>query len=170
MRLSGLLVFALLALASCAAGQPNIYVMRHLQKAEGADPPLSELGRSNARLLPDLVRRHPPRAIYVSTTRRARETAAPLAEALGITPQEYDPRDTPALLARLNAERRTVLVVGHSNTVPDIVEGVGGRRPDPIDEATYGWIYYIYGHDRRRILIRVDINCMPMDTEDQGRC
>lgn len=171
MRLKPFFALGLLVLvAACASGLPNVYVMRHLQKAEGADPPLSELGRSNARLLQDLTRRHPPRAIYVSTTRRARETAAPLAEALGITPQEYDPRDTPALIARLRAERRTVLVVGHSNTVPDIVEGIGGRRPDAIGEDRYGDIFYIYGRDRLRIWIRADVNCMPVDTEDQGRC
>jgi phosphohistidine phosphatase SixA len=166
---------ALAMLAACTTvmvppGPPNIYVMRHLQKAEGADPPLAELGRANAALLPDLVLRDPPRAIYVSATRRARETAAPLAVALGIVPQEYDPRDTPALLARLRAERHTVLVVGHSNTVPDIVEGMGGRRPDPIDETTYGWIYYIYGPNRLRTLLRADVNCMPLDVDDQGRC
>ena len=171
MRLSGLLVIALLTLsAGCATfapAPPNFYIMRHLQKAEGSDPPLTALGRSNAALLRHLVGDDPPRAIYVSTTRRARETAAQLAESLHLTPQEYDPRDTPGLLARLRAERGTVLVVGHSNSVPDIVEGVGGRRPDPIGDETYGWIYYIHGRERIRTLMRADVGSLQVDAADQ---
>ena len=81
-----LLLFALGACETTAPPSrgPSYYVMRHLQKADGPDPALSEEGRANARRLIGLFAADPPRAIYVSTTRRARETAAPLAARLRV--------------------------------------------------------------------------------------
>ncbi len=141
---------ALLALvaAACATAPadppaPSVYVMRHLQKAEGQDPALSEEGRRNAERLVTRFEKDPPAAIYVSATRRARETGGPLAAQLGLTPKEYDPRDTPALIARARAEMGTVLIVGHSNTVPEIVARLGGARPADLAETDYGDIFRV---------------------------
>ena len=142
---------AAMMLSGCAtsAGQaaaeaPAIYVMRHLEKGEGADPGLSAAGAANAaRLAAWFEGRAKPRAIYVSTTRRARETAAPLAARLGLTPKAYNPADTAALVAQVRAEPGSVLVVGHSNTVPDIVAALDGTRPEPIADADYGAIWMV---------------------------
>ena len=138
----------LLALAACATtaeepAPPSYYVMRHLQKAEGQDPGLSEAGQRNAERLAAWFAEDPPAAIYVSTTRRARETAGPLAAQLGLTPKEYDPRDTPGLVARAKAEAGTVLIVGHSNTVPEIVAQLGGARPADLAETDFGDIFRV---------------------------
>ena len=135
------------ALAGCAtasAPQPDaFYVVRHFEKVEGPDPGLSAEGQASAARLADMLADRPPHAIFVSTTRRARESAAPLAARLGLTPMDYDPRDTPGLVARLRAEPGTVLVVGHSNTVPDIVAGVGGTRPPDLSESDYGDVWIV---------------------------
>ncbi|MEA3051377.1 MAG: hypothetical protein QOG72_280 [Sphingomonadales bacterium] len=149
----------LLALAACATtapepAAPSWYVMRHLQKADGPDPALSAEGRANAERLAAWFAADPPAAVYVSTTRRARETAAPLAARLGLAPKEYDPRDTPALVARVRAEAGTVLVVGHSNTVAEIVARLGGTRPAELGEGDFGDIYRVRGDgsvDRLRL-------------------
>jgi broad specificity phosphatase PhoE len=141
----------LLVLAACATPQPdqgprpNVYVMRHLQKAAGQDPGLTEEGQRYAVRLADRLAQDPPAAIYVSTTRRAQETAAVLAGRLGITPKTYDPSNTPAMIERVDAEAGTVLIVGHSNTVPDIVEQLGGARPAPLQEDDYGQVWRVYG-------------------------
>jgi len=144
-------------LAACAGlapepGGPAYYAMRHLQKAEGPDPALSAAGRANAERLAGWFGGDAPGAIYVSTTRRARETAAPLAARLGLTAKEYDPSDTPALVARVRAEAGRVLIVGHSNTVPEIVERLGGARPGELGEADYGdvWVVWPDGRTERR--------------------
>jgi phosphohistidine phosphatase SixA len=140
---------AALALTGCATtngggAAPTYYVMRHLEKADGPDPALSPTGGANAQRLAAWFKgRAKPQAIYVSTTRRARETAAPLAVRLGLTPKEYDPADTPALVARVRAEPGSVLVVGHSNTVPDIVAALGGTRPAPIADSEYGAVWAV---------------------------
>jgi broad specificity phosphatase PhoE len=147
----------LAALAACATSAtdpaasagPSWYVMRHLQKAEGADPVLSEEGRRNAERLATWFEDDRPTAIYASKTRRAQETAAPLAARLGLAPIVYDPADTPALVARLRSETGTVLVVGHSNTVPEIIERLGGARPADLAETDFGDIWLISGAERR---------------------
>lgn len=145
---------ALLALvaAACATNSepaaPSYYVMRHLQKSDGQDPMLSDEGARNAQRLASWFADDRPRAIYVSTTRRARETAAPLAARFGLALREYDPRDTPALVARARAERGTVLIVGHSNTVPEIVAQLGGARPADLAESDYGDIFRVRSDGR----------------------
>ena len=153
------------AVAACASvpatSQPNHYVLRHLQKAEGNDPGLTEVGRANAEALAGMLDRDPPSAIYVSATRRARETAAPTARRYGLTAKEYDPRDTPALIARVQAEPGTVLIVGHSNTVPEIVAALGGGQVGPLSEQDYGDLFYISGPQRNVVRTRVDFAAQP---------
>ena len=153
-----LLLIALLAgLAGCATTavttapppQPNIYVMRHLHTPAGvSNAELTEEGRRFALVASDWFRRDPPDVIYVSTTRRAEQTAAPLAQRLRLTPKTYDPADTAGVAAAAMKESGTVLIVGHSNTVPDIVAGLGGERPAPLVHEDFGDIWRVSGPDR----------------------
>jgi broad specificity phosphatase PhoE len=143
-------VFVLLLLSACFTVAPQVplgpsyYVMRHLQTPPGAtDPDLTAEGRAQANALPGWFAGDPPSAIYVSDTKRARQSAAPLAAALGITPKIYDPANTPALVAMVKTEPGAVLIVGHSNTVPDIVQQLGGTRPDPIAHDQFGDIWHV---------------------------
>jgi len=158
MPLPRLLAAAVLILiAACATTpqveppHPNYYVTRHLQKATGQDPGLTDEGKANAVRLADKLAKDPPSAIYVSTTRRAAETAAPLAARLGLTPKTYNPADTPGLIAAVTAETGTVLVVGHSNTVPEIVQRLGGARPADIPDDGYGDVWHVFGPDRTTV-------------------
>ncbi|HEX6375790.1 MAG TPA: phosphoglycerate mutase family protein [Allosphingosinicella sp.] len=155
--LAALLLFALTACETTppAPRGPSFYVMRHLQKAEGQDPPLSEKGQANARRLIGFFAAEPPRAIYVSTTRRARETVEPLARKLRVKVRRYDPADTNALIGRVLVERGPVLVVGHSNTVPEIVEKLGGKRPTVLADTDYGDIWHLWGTPRRTARVRL---------------
>lgn len=142
---------ACLALAACFPVAPQVklgpsyYVMRHLHTPAGAaNPDLTAEGQRAAATLPQWFAGDPPRVIYVSNTRRAQQTAAPLAAAYGITPRIYDPANTPALVQMVQAETGgAVLVVGHSNTVPDIVEQLGGTRPAPLTHEDFGDIWHI---------------------------
>jgi broad specificity phosphatase PhoE len=152
-----LLLFALAACETTPAPTkgPSFYVMRHLQKGEGEDPPLSDEGRVKARRLVGFFAAEPPRVIYVSTTRRAYETAAAAAKKWRVRVRRYDPADTPGLVARVLRERAPVLVVGHSNTVPEIVERLGGERPAALAETDYGDVWHLWGAPRRTERLRV---------------
>jgi phosphohistidine phosphatase SixA len=137
------------ALAACASTpaaprESHIFVMRHLHKAaDPQDPGLTPQGQACARQLARFLANQDVRAIYASATRRAQETAAPLAAARGLTTKTYAPADTAGVAARAQEEAGSVLIVGHSNTVPEIVQGVGGTRPGPIDESRYADIWRV---------------------------
>jgi phosphohistidine phosphatase SixA len=171
--LAALLVLALAACATAAPepAAPDYYVVRHLQKADGPDPALSAEGRANAQLLAGLLDANPPRAVYASATRRALETAQPTAARYRLAIKEYDPRDTPALIARVRAESGPVLIVGHSNTVPTIVQALSGRAIGEMEESDYGTLFRI-SRNGMLVRVRVDSKCDPLlGGEDlQGRC
>ena len=101
--------------------------------------------------------RDPPDVIYVSSTKRAQQTAAPLASRLKLAPKIYDPRDTPGLIAAVSAETGTVLIVGHSNTVPDIIERLGGTRPPDLTHEDFGDIWHVFGPERTTKQARIII-------------
>jgi broad specificity phosphatase PhoE len=154
MKLVRLFLLALLpALAACAtpsstaapaAPEPTYFVMRHLHTPQGErDPDLTAEGQAAAQRLVQMFTRERPAAIYVSSFKRSQQTAAPLAARLGLTPIVYDPADTAGLVARVRAGPWPVLIVGHSNTVPDIVEQLGGPRPAPLTHPDFGDLWRI---------------------------
>jgi broad specificity phosphatase PhoE len=151
-------LLAVLLVSACAYIAPiqpasTFYVMRHLNTPAGAtDPDLTEEGRRNAEALVGWFAANPPATIFVSNTKRARQTAAPLAARLGIEPRIYDPSDTAGLIGEVMKEPPPVLIVGHSNTVPDIVHALGGARPEPLTHEDFGDIWEIGG--KRRTVTR----------------
>ena len=157
-----LALLALIALAACAYIAPIqpravYYVMRHLDTPQGVqDPGLTEQGRQRAERLAEFFGDNPPASILVSDTRRARETAAPLAARLGIEPRVYDATDTAGLIAEISKEPPPVLIVGHSNTVPEIIERLGGERPAPLAHEDFGDIWRIEQGRRETLRRRID--------------
>ena len=142
-------VLIVAALALAIAGRPaaaaeSIYVIRHLQKAAGEDPPLTPEGVANADVLAGLLAGRRIEAVFATPTRRTIQTATPLAVRLGLPVIRYDPADTAALLEATRAIPGNVLVIGHSNTVPDLVAAFGGDRPPPVTVQDYGTIYLVF--------------------------
>ena len=141
------LILILMAALAAAAAQPaiaadTVYVMRHLQKAEGTDPPLSAEGAANAQTLAARLANSGIKAIFATPTARAMQTGEPLAKALGLAVTPYDPRDPAALVKAASTVNGAVLVVGHSNTVPDIVARFGGT-PVALGEQDYGTVFVV---------------------------
>ena len=144
MKLLATLIFAALAVAPApaVAGEP-VYVIRHLQKAQGDDPPLTDQGRQNAEALASMLADRNIVAVFATPTKRAMETGEPLARRLGLPVTPYDPRDPDGLAAAVAAANGPVLVVGHSNTVPDLVARFGGPRPAAIGDDSYGTLFLV---------------------------
>ena len=146
----GLAVFA--AWTWITANSTTVIVIRHAEKetVSAADPALSAAGEARAALLArmfgDTQGAGRLDAIYVSATLRSRSTAAPLAARLGIAPvvaAADDPKGLARRVLRENSGRR-VMVVGHINTVPEIVSALAGRSDIPnIDEKDFATMYVV---------------------------
>lgn len=153
----GIVLFAAITVGACtvptsldgsAAGasetdEKTIFVIRHLHKAQGEDPSLTSEGAAAAERLADLLADEGIVATYATPTRRARETAAPLSQRIGVAITEYDARNPAALIASVASIDGSVLVVGHSNTVPDLVERFGGYPRPQLTEDDYGTVFAI---------------------------
>ena len=128
----------------------TIFLVRHAEKtSDKTDPPLTTEGRQRAERLADMLGDANITRVYSSDYKRTRDTGAPLAKHLGMEVQLYDAGDLEAIAERLIAEGGRTLVVGHSNTTPQLVELLGGEGGEPIVEATeYNRLYIVtLGHD-----------------------
>ena len=134
----------LLPLPSAAQEVAPRYVMRHLDTPKGErDPDLLPAGAAKATALVMWFDSKPLAAIFATPYRRTQQTAAPIAAARGLTVQTYDPADEAALIARVKAVAGPVLIVGHSNTVPEIVAALGGERPDELAHEDFGDVWTV---------------------------
>ena len=151
MRFRLLLLHCLLAPASMAwaAGADStttIILVRHAEKDTlviGADPPLSAAGILRAHELARVLADARISAIYVTPWQRNRQTALPLAERLGDTLTVVDKVDETVERLRTRHAGRTVLVVGHSNTLPQLVEQLTGEKIPPFVERDFDRMYVV---------------------------
>lgn len=152
--LNTLITIAALVLTTAGqvAAQSTIFVVRHAERADAAapagsmmtaDPELSAAGQARADALARVLRDARITAIYATEFKRTQQTAAPLARALGLTVTVVPAKDGAALLARLKASTGNVLVVGHSNTVGEIVQGLGVATPVTVGDADYDNLFMV---------------------------
>ncbi len=139
------ILLAWLTLASTAAALDNVIVLvRHAEKVDDSrDAELSETGRARADVLAALLKDMKIDTIYSSDYIRTRDTARPLAEALGLDLELYNPGDLEALATKLRAAEGRILVVGHSNTTPRLVGLIGGEPGTDIADDEYDRLYIV---------------------------
>jgi len=136
-----------------SATSTTIVVVRHAEKELGAisDAPLSPEGEQRADRLALMFGDTQPfgrlKKIYVTNTRRTQQTALRLSQRLGINSEVVDAKTDSAELARrvLDENRGSrALVVGHSNTVPEIVKALSGAGDvPPVAEEEYDTMYVV---------------------------
>ena len=122
-----------------------IIIVRHAEKVGQSDS-LSAAGVTRAQELARALRTANVRAIYHSDTKRTRDTAAPLADAMHIKPEQYPAKEVKPLIEGILRDHagQTVLVVGHSNTVPMIVAAAGGPTMTDIADNEFDGLFLIY--------------------------
>lgn len=149
MKYLKLLCASVFVMAGCNASANEtdleVYLVRHAEKtADITDPALTAQGERRADALADVLSISGITRIHSSDYKRTRATAAPLANRLGIEVELYDPRDLACVAKALKSEGGTHLVVGHSNTTPQLTELLGGDGGAPIIEATeYDRLYIV---------------------------
>jgi broad specificity phosphatase PhoE len=137
---------ALAMLAPCAAlADPTIiYLVRHGEKeTSGKDPDLSAQGRARARNIATMLEKTGIGTIFSSATMRTMQTAQPLATRTGLEVRTYDAGAPKALVEKVKALNGAVLVVGHSNTLPELVRLFGGAPGADIADNEYDRLYQL---------------------------
>jgi len=129
---------ALAVAPALAHAQKLVILVRHAERADGgvtspamttpADPLLSAAGEARAAKLAAMLVDSGVNAIFTTEYRRTQDTAKPLAAKLGLKVQSIAARQTEALVARIKKDHSSdvVLVVGHSNSVPNVIKALGG--------------------------------------------
>ena len=125
-----------------------IYLVRHAEKAKegGRDPLLTKVGTARALRLQTILEEAGIDKVYSTNYQRTQLTAAPTANAFSKSVQSYDPRDLKGFAKTLKAEANgtSLLVVGHSNTTPTLVnELIGAQQFPMIDESDYGNLFVV---------------------------
>ena len=124
-----LLAVCLATCLSTACSTTTVYIVRHAEKVDETDSTdLSPAGRQRAVALADALVGRGIDSIFTTPYRRTRQTAQPLAQRIGIRPVDYVARPNDGIVNRVGRIRgKTVLVVGHSNTILEIAKGLGTR-------------------------------------------
>jgi phosphohistidine phosphatase SixA len=143
------LALAMLAPAAALAAPSAIYLVRHAEKAAtGNDPALTAKGRARAQNIATILQKTGITHIFSTPTARTKQTAQAMAARIGLTVESYDPKAPQALVDKVKSLDGAVLVVGHSNTVPELVRLFGGPAGADIPESEYDRLYQlIVGRD-----------------------
>jgi broad specificity phosphatase PhoE len=159
---------------SRAAGTTLVLLVRHGEKAAAPadDPPLTEAGTTRAKALQAALADAGVRHVVATARRRTSDTAKPLADALGLTP-EIVPLTGDHVKAVADAVRRrageVVLVVGHSNTIPAIIGALGGPRMADLCDAEHAKLFVLaLSPDGRASLVRSQYG--PADPAGASSC
>lgn len=130
---------------SLIEGERNftVYVIRHAEKEDSdLDPGLTRDGYRRADGLAQLLQKAGVDAIYSTYYRRNVGTALPLARVLSVPIQFYHEDNADELIERVLSRGETTVVVGHSNTVPDLIRAFGGQAEDMAEED-YGDLFQL---------------------------
>lgn len=146
-----LALFTLAILPACSA-QRAIILVRHAEKIaddlNGIDVPLSKAGHERARLLAEMLKDSGITVIYASDTVRTRDTARPTAKVLRLPIKMLDQRNPGGAVKRMQRENADdiVLIVGHADTLPALLEGLGYHREIRIPSSDYTNLFVVIPH------------------------
>jgi broad specificity phosphatase PhoE len=150
--LLGFVAAVLLNVTAFAQGGSTVFLVRHAERADtaagmkaapGSDPSLSDVGHRRAQALAIALKDARISAIFVTEYKRTEETAMPLATALGLTPIRVTSKDLPGLVAKIKQASGNVLVVGHSNSVPETIKALGVPTPVAIADTEFDHLFIV---------------------------
>lgn len=141
-----ILFIAVLFLLSCKT--TSYYIVRHAEKettnSMTSDVPLSAAGKQRAEALRDLLQKESIKHIFSTNFIRTKSTAQPLADAINVPVEVYDSKD-PQFVSKLKALDGNILIVGHSNTVDDLVNEFCGKKEidGDLPDSAYGDLFIV---------------------------
>ena len=144
--------------APLATAEPTIFLARHAEKAEAAadprNPDLSTAGHARAEALGRMLRDAGVVVIFATEYARTQQTAEEVRRATGATVTIVPAKDTAVLVEKVKAVEGNAVVVGHSNTLPEIIKALGAQRAVTIGDSEYDNLF-IWNRTAPRDLVRV---------------
>ena len=176
MKTFKLLIFAILLTIGSSCKEPKeiivdsepivstFYFIRHAEKdrsnPEDVDPELNQKGLGRAMHWAEILNEVSLDAVYTTDYERTRMTAAPVAIKQELTEQYYNPQNLDIEAFQLENLGKNVLVVGHSNTTPNLVnQMIGEEKYDPMDDYDNGSLFIVTVINGQAIDQRLVFNC-----------
>jgi len=143
-----------LLLAVAADATPVVFIVRHAEKAAtgGNDPELSVEGQNRAKALARILKDSQITTVFVTEFKRTQETAAPTAKEAQVSSVVVPANDVGSLAAKVRGLNGNALVVGHGNTIPELMKALGIATPIAIPENDYSEIFVVSLHDPPQLL------------------
>jgi len=137
-------------LPGAAPAQQEVILVRHAELQAGAmaapkNVPLSPAGKERAQRLAALLKDAGVAAIYVTDFTRTNDTAQPLSQELDRPLTVVSKGEQQDLAGRLrkNHGGQVVLVVGHTDTLPELIKSLGHPQSVKIEAQDYGNIFIV---------------------------
>ena len=167
--LMSLAVFSQAAVAQEEFKPITVFLIRHAEREDEPrqDPPLKREGVARSQELARLLSGAGIKAIFTSQFTRTKQTAEPLATKLGLTVTSFTLKSNPSnprLIAAESTQEVTgkilersgesVLVIGHSNSIPDVIKMLGGDTVPTIDERKFDdlFIVTVYAKGKAKVV------------------
>lgn len=116
----------------------TIYLVRHAEKATGKNPELTEAGQQRAEDLAAFFKGKNVTEVFSTDYRRTQQTAAPTAKQASRGVGSYSHKKLEEIAEQVRKKKGTILIVGHSNTTPELAGILGADPGEPIVEK---WEY-----------------------------
>lgn len=142
--------------------QFTVYLVRHAEKIlEQKNPPLTACGLKRAEQLSLMLEQANIKKVYSTEFIRTEQTAAPLANKLNLKVLSYSPRDLKLFAAQIKQEKQNVLIVGHSNTTPQLTAFIANTPVKDITEKEYQMLYQVHfnGEQTQLTLLKQPLTC-----------
>src|SRR5215813_5188365 len=126
----------------------TVILVRHAEKniePNNSDPDLSTAGQARAQELVRVLGNAGVNALFATNFKRTQQTIKPLGDKLALSPIVIDAKNTPGLVRAIVNDHRgqTVVVSGHSNTLPEIIDALGGGKMADIPDNEYDSMFIV---------------------------
>ncbi len=136
----------------------TVYFVRHAERATDPtpDPQLSEAGKTRAQALARMLEKANVKAIFTTQFMRSKQTAEPLAtragipvNSLNVTISASNPREVSQQSLKEMTDKiyehpgESVLMIGHTNTIPQVIKMLGGDIVPTIEEQKYDDLFIV---------------------------
>jgi len=148
-------IFSILSvIVTAAPTAPVVFIVRHAEKASTGDKDsdLSPEGQKRADALARILKDSQITSVFVTEFKRTQETAAPAAKEAHLTPTVVSANDIAGLVGKLRESHGNTLVVGHGNTIPDLLKALGIAATVSIPEEDYSEIFVVLPGDPPQLL------------------